>query len=279
MYFAQGQAELSTESAAFVDALATSLREQPADLAVVAAVGHAAVGEPESSDLAARRARSISNALIKLGIAPDRVPAYSFGSLCPVAPDADKNRVVELRVLRTARGDADVELGCDAARQVPKAGPKVRAGKAKPLDTSDWSQAAPDARLELVWTIDQRNAKPAIRTDPHDDLTAHDVPLELVLGVGGHSHTVPLHTNGAPPYVGSCDQLSFFFAGRNVRFALKRLGDGRVLLDNLVSNEYRSEVVTPLFVFAAPASAPIEARVVTIAPNGTRTTEICRGPQ
>lgn len=266
-----------------LDALARTILDDPEQLAGIALVGHASADEPRADSLSFERASAVATALRRRGVPDERLRTASYGSWCPLDPAAsaearEKNRRVEIRVVRDARGPVDHETGCDAARLLPTAARSSRAGNAKPLDTSDWAQAAPDAELALEWTVDQSKAQPPLRDgDPNDDRTRHDVPLDLTLRVDGHAHSLAFRTHGGVPGMGLCSGVRFFWAGLLSRFELQRLTDGRVFVTYTVGGEASADVTTALSVFAAPAKARVSQSLVVVAPDGTRTTETCLG--
>ena len=182
----------------------------------------------------------------------------------------EKNRRVDF-----ARPSTNL-LVCDAARMVPVAKKSRGAGTAKPLDTSDWTQA--DADLALTWTVDLSKANPPVRNDLEQDRTKSDVPLDLTMSLAGKTHSLALHTNAGVTGTPTCSSIHFFWAGWLLRFKLQRLADKRVLLTRIAGGEATADVNTPLFVFAVPSGAKVHQSLVTIAPNGTRSQDECIGP-
>lgn len=98
-----------------VEDLATSMKSDPETFVLVSIEGHAASDDPDPIALSTARAKSVLDALVAAGIAPERLRARGYGAHCPWADDPDKNRRVEFKVVRTKDGPTRAELGCPNA--------------------------------------------------------------------------------------------------------------------------------------------------------------------
>jgi outer membrane protein OmpA-like peptidoglycan-associated protein len=95
-----------------VEDLATSIRSDPEMFVLVSAEGHAASDDPDPIALSTARAKAVLDALVSAGVAPERLRARGYGPHCPWSDEADKNRRVEFKVVRTKDGPTGAELGC-----------------------------------------------------------------------------------------------------------------------------------------------------------------------
>jgi hypothetical protein len=147
----------------------------------------------------------------------------------------------------------------------------------KTLDTSDWKGTAPEATLEVRWTVDQTKATPPVPVDAgvNHDLTKHKVPLELSLTLNGHAHTVSLTTHAGPEFSDTCSQALFYYAGIGHLFKMTRIEGGRVLLTRTDQQEFAGETKHQLYVFDLPENVRVAAEVVVVAPDGKRTSKTC----
>lgn len=281
IHFERGSSTLRTESVPLLDALARWMRDDPQTLGVLHVSGHAALGEPRAADLSAARAEAVERALRERGVPPGRLSSRGYAAHCPIESNAtdgarEKNRRVDFQVLQTAAGETDIELGCAATRQLPLAAAGRKARSAVDVDTRDWMQDL-ESPLVLRWTYDQSRAVPPLR-GVDDDLTKHQVPLQLTMTRGAVEHTLTLRSNGAQAWWESCAALRFFYAGRLLGFELERLASGRVLISRTLQDEGRDPSSTPLFVMSVPPSAEVSGTVVQVAPDGTRHERSCVHP-
>lgn len=103
------------------------------------------------------------------------------------------------------------------------------------------------------------------------------VPLEFTLTLDGRAHSVSLEANAAPADVNpdACESVSFFYACMNLNFALERAEGGRVVLTHTRTLEFSSTRARQLYVFEVPAAVKVVQEIVTVAPDGKRTSETC----
>lgn len=121
--FKTGSAEILPESFDIIDAVATTLKAHP-EFTLIEVQGHAdeRANDNVNLQLTKRRAAAVVDALVKRGIAADRVRAMGYGEYCPLDPASnaeawEKNRRVEFKVVRSDKGPTGVDLGCAKARE------------------------------------------------------------------------------------------------------------------------------------------------------------------
>lgn len=106
--FDAGRDDVPPAAAAVLDAIAATLEANPS-IVELALVGHAAAGERAPEALGQRRAEAVRAALLRRGVAPERLRAFSSGARDPLDPTrralaAQNNRRVALHVLATDEG-------------------------------------------------------------------------------------------------------------------------------------------------------------------------------
>jgi len=121
--FKTGSADILPESFGIVDAVADTMKGHP-EFTVMEVQGHADERANDNFNLrlTQQRADAVVAALVKRGVAKDRLRAMGYGEYCPIeqasnAEAWDKNRRVEFKVVRTDKGPTGVELGCPKARE------------------------------------------------------------------------------------------------------------------------------------------------------------------
>lgn len=121
--FRTNSAEILPESAPLLDAMAKALAAHP-ELLLIEVQGHADERAPDLHNLTLtqKRASAVVDALVKRGVAPERLRPMGYGEYCPIDPasnaDAwERNRRVELKVVRTESGPTGIALGCPRARE------------------------------------------------------------------------------------------------------------------------------------------------------------------
>lgn len=165
----------------------------------------------------------------------------------------------------------DCKTGSSSA---PSSALKVSAS-AKVIDTADWKTAKPGSTLALRWTVDQSRAKPTLpkNFDPEGDGPGgrYDgdrskvvVPLDLVLNLNGRSRSVSLQANAGVAASPVCGAVSFYWAGLNVPFELKRAEGGKVVL---------TKTGKQVYVFDVPAGVKVTQELIVVAADGKRTSK------
>lgn len=151
---------------------------------------------------------------------------------------------------------------------------------AKAIDTSDWKSAPAGSTLELRWTVDQTRAKPPMRADDKSaDLTKFKVPIDLTLTLNGRRHSVSLATDGArASSPRSCAAASFFYAGINIAFDVKRAEGDRAVVTRTETSESAPTKTEQVYVFDVPKDVHVSQEIVTVAPDGARTSQTCTAP-
>jgi outer membrane protein OmpA-like peptidoglycan-associated protein len=118
--FEQGSARVLAESDFIVDSMAEAMKRDAEQFVQVEVSGHASSDEPDALALSTRRAEAVMAALVARGVEPARMRARGYAAFCTTrespAEDADRDRRVEFKVLRSKHGETGVELGCDAAK-------------------------------------------------------------------------------------------------------------------------------------------------------------------
>jgi len=121
--FRTNSAEIVAESSALLDAMASALLAHP-DLTLIEVQGHADERAPErhNLELTQQRARAVVEALVTRNVPREKLRPMGYGEYCPVDPSSneqawERNRRVELKVVRTTSGPTGVALGCERARQ------------------------------------------------------------------------------------------------------------------------------------------------------------------
>ncbi len=121
--FKTGSAQILPASDAVLDAMATVLRGHP-ELELVEVQGHADVRAPDAFNLKLTqdRVKAVVAALVARGTEPARLRGVGYGEYCPLDPGKaesahEKNRRVELKVVRTSAGPTGVALGCELSRK------------------------------------------------------------------------------------------------------------------------------------------------------------------
>lgn len=160
--FAAGKPDIEPASQELLAAIAKVLKENP-QLDFVEVASHTDKSGKDWADvtLTKKRAEAVVKALISLGVDKNRLRAAGYGPYCAVDPGEtdearEKNRRVELKIMRISGADTKVELGCDAASKkglkpagVPRTAPKSSAttAEAKPSSTKtpDLKPADPKA--------------------------------------------------------------------------------------------------------------------------------------
>ena len=101
MLFATGRAELQPGVRRSIDRLADVLRQYPERRVLIEGFTDSTGGRAMNQRLSQRRAESVRSALVRAGVAPDRVEVRAFGEAYPVADNAtaagrQQNRRVEI---------------------------------------------------------------------------------------------------------------------------------------------------------------------------------------
>lgn len=119
--FKTGSAQILNESMKVVDLVAETLKRSP-QFTLVEVQGHADVRAPDALNLKLTqdRSKAVLDALVKKGVAANRLRSMGYGEYCPLDPaenDAayEKNRRVEFKIVRKDGQPTGVSLGCDAA--------------------------------------------------------------------------------------------------------------------------------------------------------------------
>ena len=120
--FETNSAKIRPESNEILDAVASTLKGHP-EFKVVEVAGHA---DERSTDqhnlqLTTARAASVVDALVKRGVAKNRLVSQGYGEYCPLDEGHneaawEKNRRVDFKIVKTNEGSTGVERGCDRAR-------------------------------------------------------------------------------------------------------------------------------------------------------------------
>lgn len=161
------------------------------------------------------------------------------------------------------------------------AGAAVKVGaSAKAIDTSDWKSAPAGSTLELRWTVDQTRAKPPMHADDKSaDLTKFKVPIDLTLTLNGRRHSVSLATDGARAFSPrTCAAASFFYAGINIAFDVKRAEGDRAVLTRTETSESAPTKTEQVYVFDVPKDVRVSQEIVTVGPDGARSSQTCTAP-
>ena len=123
IYFASGKAEIGPTSTKLLDEIAATLEGRP-DVRLVEIQGHADFSgrASENVKLTQARADAVRAALVQRGVDPSRLTSVGYGHHCPIDPalwgrGLDRNRRVELRIVRTSEGPTNVETACKAAAE------------------------------------------------------------------------------------------------------------------------------------------------------------------
>ena len=127
IHFDTDSARIQERSDPILDAVAATLIGNPG-LLKIEVQGHADErgSDRHNLDLTRRRAEAVVEALVRRGVARDRLRSAGYGERCPVDPSHtaaawEKNRRVEFKILETEDGPTGVEVTCKAARGlVPK---------------------------------------------------------------------------------------------------------------------------------------------------------------
>lgn len=121
--FKTNSAEILAESDALLDAMAKALLAHP-EFLLIEVQGHADERAPDLHNLrlTQKRASAVVDALVKRGVAPERLRPMGYGEYCPIDASSnqeawERNRRVELKVVRTTSGPTGVVLGCERARE------------------------------------------------------------------------------------------------------------------------------------------------------------------
>lgn len=101
MLFATGRAELQPGVRRSIDRLAEVLRQHPERRVLIEGFADSTGGSAMNQRLSQRRAEAVRNALVRAGVAPQRLEVRAFGEEYPVADNAtaagrQQNRRVEL---------------------------------------------------------------------------------------------------------------------------------------------------------------------------------------
>lgn len=121
--FKTNSADILPESNALLDAMAGALLRH-SELLLVEVQGHADERAPDLHNLrlTQRRADAVVEALVERGVARERLKPMGYGEYCPIDPASneaawERNRRVELKVVKTTSGPTGAALGCERARQ------------------------------------------------------------------------------------------------------------------------------------------------------------------
>ena len=124
IHFETDSARILPRSDPLMDAIAGALGGHP-DIALVEIQGHA---DERASDeynirLTRDRAAAVRQGLIERGVSADRMVSGGYGERCPLDPRHnatawERNRRVEIRILRTTEGPTGAERICPAGREL-----------------------------------------------------------------------------------------------------------------------------------------------------------------
>lgn len=190
--FAAGKPDIEPASQELLAAIAKVLKENP-QIDFVEVASHTDKSGKDWADvtLTKKRAEAVVKALISLGVEKNRMRAAGYGPYCAVDPGEtdearEKNRRVDVKIMRISGTDTNVELGCAAAstkglkpagvpRTAPKSGAKAAEAKpagAKPAETKPTDLKPAEPKPTDVAPISQGPAeakpadKPAADTKP-----------------------------------------------------------------------------------------------------------------
>lgn len=129
--FKTNSAEILSQSDPLLDAMATTLLHHT-ELVLIEVQGHADERAPDDYNLrlTQQRAAAVVEALVRRGVPRQRLRPMGYGEYCPIDPARneqawEKNRRVELKVVKTTSGPTGVTLGCDLARAKGVVSPPV----------------------------------------------------------------------------------------------------------------------------------------------------------
>ncbi|WP_157906736.1 OmpA family protein [Sorangium cellulosum] len=166
--FVAGKPEFEPASQGLLANVAQILKDHPQiQFVEVAAYSEKVGNDAATVTLTKKRAEAVVKALTALGVEKNRVRAAGYGAHCATDPGEteeakEKNRRVEIKIMRLDGKDTGVELACAAVATkglkpagVPATAPKgaVKASDAKPVDPK--AAAAPPAAAKPA------DAKPA----------------------------------------------------------------------------------------------------------------------
>lgn len=121
--FKTNSAEILSDSTPLLDAMASALL-QHSELLLVEVQGHAdeRAADLHNLRLTQQRADAVVEALVKRGVSRERLKPMGYGEYCPIDPASneaawERNRRVELKVVKTTSGPTGAALGCERARQ------------------------------------------------------------------------------------------------------------------------------------------------------------------
>ncbi|MEM1414474.1 MAG: OmpA family protein [Myxococcota bacterium] len=109
--------ELHRDALPLMDALAAALEAHP-EIRLLDIEGHRSWTRYEPIvELSLERARAVREALVRRGIAPERLRAAGYAAWCPLDPRRNeaayaRNRRIEMKISATWDGPTGVELGC-----------------------------------------------------------------------------------------------------------------------------------------------------------------------
>lgn len=119
--FATGSAKILEQSFGIIDAVADTLK-QHGEFTLVEVQGHAdeRAADDYNLRLTKDRAKSVVAALVQRGVTQNRLRGQGYGEYCPLDDGKnneayEKNRRVEFKIVRTAEGPTNVDLGCERA--------------------------------------------------------------------------------------------------------------------------------------------------------------------
>ncbi|WP_233562632.1 OmpA family protein, partial [Sorangium cellulosum] len=173
--FAAGKADIEPASQELLADIARVIKENPqVQFVEVAAYSEKVGSDYATVTLTKKRADAVVKALVALGVEKNRMRPAGYGAHC--ASDAgeteeakEKNRRVEIKIMRSEGKDTGVELACAAAvtkglkpAGVPATAPKsaAKASDAKPVD------------------LKPADAKPAAATKPAEAKPADAKPAD-----------------------------------------------------------------------------------------------------
>lgn len=124
IYFETDSAEIQRRSFHVLDAMAAALNGAP-HVQFVEVQGHADERGSDEYNIRLTRDRSaaVMEALIQRGVMRERMRSAGYGERCPVDMGHnraawDRNRRVEVKILRTDNGPTNVEVACPAGREL-----------------------------------------------------------------------------------------------------------------------------------------------------------------
>lgn len=136
--FAKNSAEIEASSNTLIENIANVMKKHK-DIDFVEVAGHASKEGDEfyNKNLTQKRAKSVMDALIALGVEKERMRPVGYGFYCELEADNHEiNRRVEFKILRRAGKETNTKFGGCEASEAKGLGPKPIPATAPKTDAS-----------------------------------------------------------------------------------------------------------------------------------------------